>query len=315
MSHRFDVVHEAGSAMSVRAGQMELFRYTYAASDPQVESPRPYLHPIRSLAGDVVSVYRPWDHVWHKGLALSLPHLGPHNFWGGPTFVRDRGYQWLDNNGSMRHDDAAAVDLGEADVAIRHHLTWLTQRGDRVIVEGRRLVAGLLDTSAWVLVFETSLLNVSGATITIGSPTTEGRENAGYGGLFWRGPRSFEGGRVEAGGGLRGETAVMGSRAPWAAFVGQHDGSARWSSVLFVDDPDNLRHPVPWFARSTPFACLGPAPFFDTAHPMPEGDRLDLRYAFVVAGGAADADRLESLAGQAAAALRRTRRADPISVP
>ncbi len=34
--------------------------------------------------------------------------------------------------------------------------------------------------------------------IPIGSPTTRGRENAGYGGLFWRGPRSFTGGSVLA---------------------------------------------------------------------------------------------------------------------
>jgi hypothetical protein len=164
----------------------------------------------------------------------------------------------------------------------------------------------LLGPTAWVLVLETSLVNVSGAPIDIGSPTTEGRPNAGYGGLFWRGPRSFEGGRVEAAGALLGETAVMGSRAPWAAFVGQHDESARWSSIVIVDDPANLRHPTPWFARSTPFGCLGPAPFFDTVHRLDDGERLDLRYAFVVADGEADTADLERLASQGATTLRAT---------
>ncbi len=39
------------------------------------------------LAGDTVPLFRPHDHVWHKGIAWSLPHVGEHNFWGGPTYV------------------------------------------------------------------------------------------------------------------------------------------------------------------------------------------------------------------------------------
>ncbi|NUT96478.1 MAG: PmoA family protein [Saccharothrix sp.] len=301
-----DVVHEVGSAVSVRAGEVEPFRYVYAASDPQVESPRPYFHPIRSLDGDVVSVYRPWDHVWHKGLALSLPHLGPDNFWGGPTFVRGKDYVWLDNNGAMRSVGDASVERGKTGVTLRHALDWTTQQDVHVIAEDRRVVVDLLGPTAWVLVLETSLVNVSGAPLDIGSPTTEGRPNAGYGGLFWRGPRSFEGGRVEAAGALLGETAVMGARAPWAAFIGQHDESTRWSTIMFVDDPTNLRHPTQWFARSTPYGCLGPAPFFDTTHHVADGDRLALRYAFIVATGKATTADLEHLAAQGATTLSAT---------
>lgn len=36
-----------------------------------------------------------------------------------------------------------------------------------------------LADDGWVLVFETAMTNVSGATIQIGSPTTAGRPNAG----------------------------------------------------------------------------------------------------------------------------------------
>ena len=61
----------------------ELFTYVYAATDPQLESPRPYIHPLRTLDGDLVSIYRPHDHVWHKGITWSLPHFGHENFWGG----------------------------------------------------------------------------------------------------------------------------------------------------------------------------------------------------------------------------------------
>ena len=96
-------VDETEDALVFRSGDQELTRYVFAPQDPTYESPRPYFHPIRTLEGDLVSIYRPWDHVWHKGLSWSLPNVGPHNFWGGATYTRATGYADLDNNGAMRH--------------------------------------------------------------------------------------------------------------------------------------------------------------------------------------------------------------------
>ena len=71
-----------------------------------------------------------------------------------------------------------------------------------------------------MLLFETAMTNVSGATLDIGSPTTKGRENAGYGGLFWRGPRAFTGGTILWPGHAGGEEA-RGTRAEWMGFTGR----------------------------------------------------------------------------------------------
>ncbi|MBB5778859.1 hypothetical protein HD596_005615 [Nonomuraea jabiensis] len=59
-----------------------------------------------------MSLFRPHDHVWHKGIAWSLPHVGEHNFWGGPTYVHGRFYVQLDNNGSATHLRYAVVIAG-----------------------------------------------------------------------------------------------------------------------------------------------------------------------------------------------------------
>src|SRR5215470_14460509 len=204
-----------GTALAVAHGGSELFRYVYRPGEPQLESPRPYFHPVTTLGGDVVTIYRPHDHVWHKGIALSLPHVGPDNFWGGPTF-RDGGYVQLPNDGAMRHDgfDQAAVTAGDV-ARIDERLTWVTQAGEAVIGERRRIAAAAWPgEQAWGIAFETTLANISPAPVVFASPTTEGRPDAGYGGLFWRGPRSFTGGRVilpDAAGG----DELMGRRAPW----------------------------------------------------------------------------------------------------
>jgi hypothetical protein len=272
---------DSGEHVAVLHDGVELCRYVYRPPEPAVESPRPYFHPVRTLAGDEVSIYRPHDHVWHKGIAWSLPNVGPQNFWGGPTFVRDKGYVQLDNNGTMAHCSLSLT----ADTIVEE-LDWLTSDGSRWFTEHRRIVLSIVD-DAWSLTFTTAMTNVSGAEIRLGSPTTEGRPNAGYGGRMWRGPRSFTGGEVIAPDDAGGDD-LMGIRAPWLAFRGRHDGHGRTSTLVFVDAPTNPGHPVEWFVRSTPFACVCPAPFFSATVPVAPQETLTLTYAVVIADGTPD---------------------------
>jgi hypothetical protein len=288
------------TAITVRWDDRELFRYVYLPSDPQLESPRPFFHPVRTLAGDPVTLYRPHDHVWHKGIALSLPNVGAENFWGGPTFRRGT-YVQLPNDGAMRHESFDVAAEKDGVVRLGERLLWMTESGSVPIAEHRRIAARAWPASAaWVLAFETTVTNVSGAEIAIGSPTTEGRPNAGYGGLFWRGPRSFTGGEVLTPDGTGGDE-LMGVRAPWLAFAGRHDGHGRGSTLVFRDRPGNVGYPSRWFVRSTPYACLCPAPFFDTTYPFADGATLTLRYDIAVADGLLDQAGCAILAERAGA--------------
>ncbi|HET6505096.1 MAG TPA: DUF6807 family protein [Amycolatopsis sp.] len=141
--------------------------------------------------------------------------------------------------------------------------------------------------------------NISGKRVTFGSPTTNGRESAGYSGLFWRGPRSFSGGIVvtpEGGGG----DELTGWRGPWLGFIGRHDGVGIGSTVVFVDHPSDYCHPTKWFVRSGVYAVVCPAPFYDTEHDVEVGGTLALRYDVLIADGARDVAGCTRLARQAA---------------
>jgi hypothetical protein len=267
-----------GKAVTIRIDGVEVAGYTYLPTDEQRESPRPHFFPLRTLAGDSLSVFRPHDHTWHKGLAWSLPHLGEDNFWGGPSYRRGKDYQWLPNNGAMEHQEILEAGLVDGRFRFSHSLAWRTQSGKHVVDEIRSFeVSACQEANSWAIAFETSMQNVSGQDIRIGSPTTEGRENAGYGGLFWRGPRDFTGGRIFGPGGASGEE-LRGRRGPWLAFVGQHDGTCNHSTVVMVDDERNEQHPPQWFTRTEPFACMGPAPFFSEEVPFTSGATLTSRY-------------------------------------
>ncbi|UUL76213.1 PmoA family protein [Pseudarthrobacter sp. Fe7] len=300
-----------GKALIFTANGRPIATYTYKPADHQYESPRPFFHPLTTLGGDEVTISRPWDHVWHKGLSWALPNVGPHNFWGGATYTRATEYANLDNNGAMTHASFTGIDQAGDGITASESLTWTSQEGAPVIAESRRFNIQMLEEAAmgpsetdgaYAILFETRMSNISGTEIRIGSPTTEGRDNAGYGGLFWRGPRSFTGGEFRNPDGS-GTDEFMGTRSPWIAFTGKHDVSCRSSTIAFVEDSSNPGAPNQWFARSSMFACLGSAPFFSEEVPLREGVPLTYRYAVVIADGGVDAPRAKALAGAAQAAL------------
>ena len=125
-------VHDDGDgAITVRDGDVELFHYVYIPDSPQLESPKPYLHPIRTRAGNLVSLFRPHDHVWHKGIAWSLPVVGEENFWGGPTYVHGQFYVQLPNDGSQVHRRTV-----QSATTVRWRDSIMTSTGSRRVVIG-----------------------------------------------------------------------------------------------------------------------------------------------------------------------------------
>ncbi|MGN8027456.1 PmoA family protein [Microbacterium sp. 22242] len=282
-------VRDDGRAVVVAEGDVELLRYVHAPDSPQLESPKPYLDPLRTRAGRVVSLFRPWDHVWHKGIAWSLPVVGEENFWGGPTYVHGapgHGYVQRPNNGTQAVVGGVRTSVRDGVAEIGHAVRWTTESGAHLFDESRTITARILDERSWALTFETGMTNVSDAPIAIGSPTTRGRENAGYGGLFWRGPRSFTGGTLVTATGSGSGSDVRGQRHEWMGFAGRHDVIDAVSLLVMVDAAENPHHPPQWFARSEEFAALNPAPFFSEELTIAPGETAVFRYGV----GIADAD-------------------------
>ncbi|THV36961.1 PmoA family protein [Glycomyces buryatensis] len=295
-------------SLSITKGDNELLRYVYRPDNDQFESPRPYFEPLRDLAGHQVSLYRPHDHVWHKGIALSLPNCGPENFWGGRTFRRDQGYVDEKNDGSMEHRAFTELSADAQGVRVAEDLEWVTEDKRHFFTEKRAFAVTVLDDDSWSLSFSTSFTNDTDEVVVMGSPTTEGRENAGYGGFFWRGPRSFTEGRVYTADGEGGDE-LMGVRGDWMAFRGKHDSNDAVSTLVFTDHPENPGAPVKWFVRTTPFAAVCPAPFFDTELPMQPGQTVTLRHAVAVCNGDTGIEGAGKAAAAAAAELGKLGRA------
>ncbi|MEU4230559.1 PmoA family protein [Nonomuraea sp. NPDC026600] len=275
------------SAIIFEAHGVELMRYVHEPDPQPFEAPKPYIHPLRTLAGDVVTSYRPHDHRWHKGLQLTASHVSGQNFWGGGTYVREeQRYIDLDNNGTMRHDTLDVRQDG-----LSGQLTWRSSRGEPWVEERRELTIEAVDpeNGSWELVWHTTLTGLRDEPLRFGSPTTHGRPLAGYSGLFWRGPRSFTGGEVLGPDGLGGEE-MMGQRARWLAFQGRHDEVDRSSTLVFVPEPGPESH---WFVRSGPFAAVNPSWAFHREFELARGETIARKYRIVLATGWWGTERIE----------------------
>ena len=261
------------ASLELKWEAVTLFRYIYDPDMPQSESPKPFFHPVNTLAGDLITNYRPHDHVWHKGIQMTIAHLDGQNFWGGGQLPPRRG---LRRPAQQRQPAPRRLgfdrDRGHPLRGTRRRLSWITQAGKHWIDETRCIAVETVDPDAgyWALDFTTSLRNVRGKSLHIGSPTTAGRPLAGYGGLFWRGPRSFDNGEVITAAGHEGADA-MGKAAPWLAYTGRHDGNGHASTLAFLDHPANLRYPNKWFIRQTPYACASFAFMFDQVYEFASG--------------------------------------------
>lgn len=275
-------------------------------------SPRPYLHPVRTRGGTEVTEHLPADHLHHLGVGVAVPDVSGVSFWGGRTFVRDRGSVLLDNHGRQEH----ASPPVEKDGALVEELSWTGPDGVELLRERRTTRVLDVDAATWALDLRVELDNVAGRDLSIGSPATNGRPGAGYGGLFWRAPLEAAPPEVTGAGGLRGEEALHGSRAAWLALAGAGAASgsgggrggsdgvgsgaaaggsgAPWT-LVFVQPGE---HRDPWFLRSSDYPGVGPALAWDERLPLPEGARLERRLRVAVCDGRpADPESLASVLG------------------
>jgi hypothetical protein len=227
---------------------------------PDVEAtlvPRPYLHPVRTLGGTVVTDVLPDDHRWHLGAGLAVPDVNGANLWGGRSYVHGRGYVWLEDHGRIEH----AGWRSRTSDALDEELRWLGPHGTSLLAERRALHAAA-DGAGWRLTLATELTNGTETPIELRSPAVNGRgDGAWYGGFLWRLPAgaALPSGR---------EDDLNGSCAPSVTVHG--DGYALVFGGLHADDR--------WFVRIAEYPAVGVAWAFDKPLTIPPGETVRRRY-------------------------------------
>lgn len=285
--------HRERDLVEVRArvANAEVAVYRNGAGTLPTSSPRPYLHPVRTRGGVVVTAHHTADHDWHNGIGMAIPDVNGSSFWGGGTYVHGEGYVLLDNHGRIVGEDPELGDDG-----FDQSLRWLGHDGSIELRERRSVRWAGRDERTWRLTFASTLSAESSAELA--SPGSKGRENAGYGGFFWRFPAcaGVEVRTLSA----RGEEAVHGSVAPWIAWSADFAAGPGESgpATIVVTAPEAYAAEEPWFVRVTGYPGLGSALAWDRSLTLGAGDSLTRRFEVVMADGRLTEHEIAALAAE-----------------
>lgn len=240
-----------------------------------VDSPRPFAHPVTTLAGVAVTEIAPADHLHHVGVSLAPADVDGTSYWGGRTYVRDVGSTMLDNHGRQRVRSSSVTPS-----SYTAEIEWRATPERLQATEQRQIsVAPFAD--GWVLHWASQL--TPEAELSLGSPATNGRPGAFYGGWFWRSSVAGAQALVAEG---EGEEVAHGSTSPWLAVRGG-------GFTLIAVRRGLVR---PWFIRTGQYTGFGPALAWEERLVLTPEAPLDLEIDTAVLDGERSDSEIRNLA-------------------
>jgi predicted dehydrogenase len=264
--------------VQARIGGVEVAHYRDGRGTIPTSSPRPVLHPVRTLNGVVVSAQHPADHDWHAGIGMAIPDVNGTNFWGGRTYIHGQGYVLLDDHGRIVGEPPVLRDE-----AFSQELQWIGRDGSVQLREHRSIGWAAMNEQSWRLVFDSSVRADAGAEV--GSPGSKGRIGGGYGGFFWRFPACDN---VEVFTDVAwGEVEVHGTVAPWIAWSAHFTAGPGMSgpATIVIAAPGAAEAAEPWFVRVREYPGIGSALAWDRPAVLPPGAVLRRRFDVAIVDG------------------------------
>ncbi len=267
------------------------------------DSPKPYLHPLRTASGKVVTRGYPMikddaeeirtkyqDHPHHRGLFYAHGEVNGVDFWGESKKSGRIVFKSLDEVKSGRNGSLTAT------------FEWVTLDGKKLLTEIKKLVFYGVKDARMLDVEET--LQANSEAVKLGD-TKEGtfaiRVSA---------PLAPKNGATMVNSeGANGEKDIWGKRAAWVDYYATVGGEV--VGIAIFDHPQNPKHPTYWHARAYGLLAVNPFGEHDYYNDktrdgsltiQPDG-RLTFRYRVLIHAGdtaaAKIADAYKKYAGAA----------------
>lgn len=234
---------------------------------------KPYIHPLASANGKILSGLRPDDHPWHRALWFSWKFINGVNYW-----EEDRKSGKSDGRTTLL--DTRRTELPSGAVRVEMELTYApAATGDQVLDESRTLEIHPLDAEgAYRIDWSSQFRALEHDVILDRTPIPGepgGKDWGGYAGYSLRMNQEVAGGVFIN---SEGQTGSGTHRQParWLAYSKPEVGG-----VLFLEHPTNLRYPAKWYvAEGMPY--FSPSVIHDASHTIKAGDSLGLKYRLVI---------------------------------
>jgi hypothetical protein len=215
----------------------------FAALYAGANAPKPYLHPLRTATGKIVTRGYPMemiegetrDHPHHRGLWFTHGDLNGFDFWANEASSPNQG-----KLGKVVTKKIGPVNSGGEKGSIKAVFEWQDPQGKPLLREDRTMVF-YSDPKVRTIDFD--------VTFTALDQVKFGDTKEGFFAIRLAEPlKEQKGGHMVSAGGKTGEKEVWGKRSPWVDYYGQLDGET--VGITIMDHPANPKHPTYWHSRA-----------------------------------------------------------------
>jgi hypothetical protein len=245
------------------------------------DAPKPYLHPLRSASGKIVTRSFPMENIpgesttdqHHRGVWLAYKDVNGYDFWQNEFSYQNK------NAGKVVTRSIDHVTSGKDSGSIRGIFAWLAPSGEAMLEEDRTMIFRG-DSNLRMIDFDISLKALVDTTfgdskdgafsIRLAEPLTE--KNSGV-------IVNSEGGRAM--------DQTWGKQASWVDCSGELNGEK--IGVALFEHPSSFHHPSRWHVRD--YGLLAVNPFGSNAFDkqaavskvtLAAGKSIRLRYRIVI---------------------------------
>ncbi|MGE5327442.1 MAG: PmoA family protein [Deltaproteobacteria bacterium] len=273
-------------------------------------SPKPYLHPLRTAQGTIVTRGFPMvanipgeshDHPHHRGLYFAHGDINGVDFWGEQVQTRKQqttGGKYYANSEELPKGRTVFRKLEKMESG--PDSATLKADFDLVGPDGKVMAT---ETQEYVFSGDSNTRTIDCAfTITANhGPVKMGDTKEGT--FAIRVAQELTGSKVQMlnSNGKVGEKEIWGKRADWVDYSGTVAGEKL--GIAIFDNPQNLRHPTTWHARDYGLFAVNPFgehdfyndPKRDGSYTIDPGKTLTFRYRVIIHhGDAAEAHIAEA---------------------
>lgn len=205
---------------------------------------KPYLHPLRTASGKVVTRSYPMetvegeakDHPHHRGLWITHGLLNEVDFWANEKNQKGAGKA---GRGTIVTRRITKVESGKKKGLIGANFEWQDPSGKGLLAETRLMTFYSHPTQRWI---DFDVTFTAMEDVVFGD-TKEGM----FAIRLATALEEKHTGKMRTAEGKEGEKAVWGTRSPWVDYAGTLEGEKVGLAIL--DHPSNPRHPTYWHSR------------------------------------------------------------------
>lgn len=212
---------------------------------------KPYLHPLRSASGKVVTRAYPMevvegeskDHPHHRGLWFTHGDVNGFDFWVNEPSQKSP------KSGRVVLKKVGDLKGGKKSGTINATFDWQDPQGKALLTESRTMV---ITADEKLRIVDVDITLKANEKVVFGD-TKEGtfaiRLAAGLEEPVKKSlPAPKRTGLMVSAEGKKGEAEVWGKRSPWVDYAGELEGEKL--GIAIFDHPQNPKHPTYWHSRS-----------------------------------------------------------------